>query len=378
MTLDELLAVVDRCLYLPNKTPLYVTLGTVAANLYQPLTQDPVWTLLVDSGSSGKSVLIDACGQVEGCHEVTDLTIGGFISGVPGPEREADATGGLLRQIGHCGMILNSDFTVALGMKHEKRGEFFPFLRTVYDGRVDRRLGSGGGKVLQWRGRVGYLGGVTEIIDSHQGDMAAGGERFLYYRFPPLTQEQVLKRLHFQYTGQPDNYRAQLTEAITEFMVPGHLVPSPLQQDAASSIIGLAQLAATASSPVERDPRTRELLDFGNPTRADRLLKELIGLRWGLRYIGLSERNAWRVVAAVAVSCVPRLRGRIIDFLAVNDEQRTGAIAHAIDRPHMTVRRALEDMECFKVVHKREGGRQGQEDGWSLDPGYKDAYHAKV
>lgn len=377
MTLDELLAVVDDCLYLPNKTPLYVALGTVAANLYQPPDQDPVWTLLVDSGSSGKSVLIDACAQIEGCYEATDLTIGGFISGVAGKDRDSDATGGLLRQIGARGVILNSDFTVALGMKWDRRTEFFPFLRTVYDGRVDRRLGSGGGKQLTWRGRAGYLGGVTEIIDQHQQDMAAGGERFLYYRFPPLTQNQTQQRLRFQYAGQPPQYRAMLANAFQEHLVPGRLRPQPLPKEMATAIIGLAQLAATASSPVERDPRTRELLDFGNPTRGDRLLKELLGLRWGLCYIGLTERRAWEVVAAVAISCIPRLRGRIVDYLANSGQAKTSSIAHSLERPLVSVRRALEDMECFKVVHREDGG-PGLDYRWWLDPDYRNAYFASV
>lgn len=379
MNLDDLHEVVDRCLYLPNKTTLHVSLATVAVNLYHPPGQDPVWLLLVDAGSSGKSIIIDACAQIDGCYEATDLTIPGFLSGVPGKERETDATGGLLRVVGHRGMLLNSDFTVCLGMHRDRRAEFFPFLRTVYDGRVDRSLGSGGGKTYSWRGHVGFLAGVTEIVDRHQQDMASGGERFLYYRLPPITTTQADERLHFQYNRQPANYRAQLADAVREFVTPDRLRPPRLPKDMADVIIGLAQLAATAASPVERDYRTKELIDFGNPTRPDRMLKQLFGLRWGLRYIGRTEQQAMREVAAVAISCIPRIKGKIIDYLASVDDSNALGVATAIGRPHTTVGMALEDLSCFQVVYKEKiYGGPGQQNRWWLDPHYKAVYNTAV
>ena len=73
-----------------------------------------------------------------------------------------------------------------LSMGHDARAATLAALREVYDGSWTRLLGTGGGKVLKWEGKVGLLAGCTPTIDRHHAVMAAMGERFVLYRLPAV------------------------------------------------------------------------------------------------------------------------------------------------------------------------------------------------
>ena len=150
----------DRWLLLPDPTPIYAVLGTVAANL---LPGDPVWTGLIGPPSSAKTEILNSISGLPYVVQAATLTVAGLLSGVPKKQRSGGAKGGLLRQIGAFGIISLKDFGSILSMHPETKAEVLAALREVYDGAWTRHLGSDGGRTLAWKGKVGLLFGATGV-----------------------------------------------------------------------------------------------------------------------------------------------------------------------------------------------------------------------
>jgi hypothetical protein len=111
-------------------------------------------------------------------------------------------------------VLVLKDFTTILSMRSEERAEILSQLREVYDGRLDRETGMG--DVLHWEGRVGFLAGVTPVIDQHHAVMALLGERFVYLRLPD-TDAELIGGAAFDENAETA-MRAGLATAMREFV----------------------------------------------------------------------------------------------------------------------------------------------------------------
>ena len=72
-TIDETLAVFDQWLLLPDPTPIYAVLGTVAANL---LPGDPVWLGLIAPPSCAKTEILNSISGLPNVVQAATLTVG--------------------------------------------------------------------------------------------------------------------------------------------------------------------------------------------------------------------------------------------------------------------------------------------------------------
>jgi hypothetical protein len=199
-------------LHLPDLGALYATLGAVAGNW---MRGDPVWLLLVGPPSSGKTELVGALGKLPHVHWAALFTEAALLSGTASKERAKDAKGGLLREIGSFGILLAKDFTSTLAQNRDTRAQALAALREVYDGHWSRPVGTEGGKVLHWSGKVGLVAGVTPAIDAHHAVLSELGDRFVFYRLPPTdAARQGEAALDLDDDGQ---MRAELVAAVAEF-----------------------------------------------------------------------------------------------------------------------------------------------------------------
>jgi Bifunctional DNA primase/polymerase, N-terminal len=190
--IDDTLAVFDHWLLLPDPTPIYAVLGTVAANL---LPGDPVWTGLIGPPSSAKTEILNSISGLPNVLQAATLTVAGLLSGVPKKQRAGGAKGGLLRQIGDFGIIVCKDFGSILSMRPDAKAEVLAALREVYDGAWTRHLGSDGGRTLSWKGKVGLLFGSTGVYDAHYSVIGTLGDRFLLSRLAPAGRGQFDREL---------------------------------------------------------------------------------------------------------------------------------------------------------------------------------------
>src|SRR5262249_29117294 len=159
-----------RWLHLPDPGPVYVTCAAVAANRVESF--DPTWLILVGAAGSGKTEALGATSGLDGIHVVATLTEAALLSGTPRKERAAGASGGLLRELGTSGIIVLKDFGSVLSMPRDTRAATIAALRELYDGSWTRRLGSEGGRSLNWSGRLGLIAGATSVLDQHHGVMS--------------------------------------------------------------------------------------------------------------------------------------------------------------------------------------------------------------
>lgn len=348
---ESLLQVVKtfrRWLYMRDPGALYVTLGAAAAN---QLDGDPVWLLLIGVPGGGKTENLWSLSKLPYIHPVGTLTEGSLLSGTSKREKASDAKGGLLRSIGKFGILLVKDFGSILELNKETRGSILQALRECYDGAWVRAVGTDGGRTLEWRGKLGFIGGATPAIDASHATMAILGERFCFYRLPDLKEKQhahgALKHL-----GHEQAMRTELSGVVKEHLQTLDIPKKypELTETEQEWLIALARYTARARSGVLRDGYTREVLQATGCEAPTRLVLVLAKLLCGLQIVGVRRRLAYRLVQKVALDSMPQIRRAILDTLIKQSWVETPDIAKAIRCPVQTTRRALEDLEMYNLV----------------------------
>ena len=76
----------------------------------------------------------------------------------------------------------------------------------------------------------------------------------------------------------------------------------------------------------------------------------------GMRAIGVSQADSWRVISQTALDSMPLLRRKVLSVLAAKPQPiDTHIIASDLEFPSQTgVRRTLEDLYCHGVVSRLE------------------------
>lgn len=367
MTLSELTATFARWLHLRDFGPLYAALGTVAANL---MPGDPVWLMLVGPPSSGKSEILQSLTLLPRVFPTATLNEAALLSGTSKKEWDPGAKGGLLAEIDGFGIIVLKDFTSILSMPRDPQRQVLAALREIYDGRWTRRLGGGGGVMLDWRGKLGLLAGCTHAIESAHAVNSMMGERFVLCRMPLLSEEderaQAYAAIHRKH--QEEQMRAELAAAVTAFVSGLRLPPSPpeLTPDEFDRLQALAVFVARARSAVERNSYHRDIEAVPSSEVSTRLLLNLKGLYSGLLVIGVPPAEAWELIVRVGFDSIPSLRRSILDGLInATDLLSPKTLADQVGCSASAVRRTLEDLRAHGLVGC-EDGKGPHADRWGL------------
>ena len=363
-TLEQVVEIFKKWLFLPDAGVLLVVLGAIAANR---LPGDPVWLLVVGAPGSGKTEALMSASRLPNVHLAATLTEPALLSGSPQRDYGEDSTGGLLRQLGEFGILLHKDFGSVLSMHRDGRAQVLAALREVYDGSWTRLLGTDGGRVLHWEGKAGMIAGCTPIIDRHASVMAAMGDRFILYRLEPVERvTQAKQALGHVETAQ---MRAELIEAVCGLFtgIGPDRKPRAINDDEQRLLIVLADFCTRARSAIERDGYTREIELIPDPEMPARLAIGLRALAGGLEVVGAERTEIWRIVTKCALDSVPEIRLGAIRILhaADNGVGTTAGVADELGYPMTTTRRALEDLAALKIAERSAGG-SGRTDTWQL------------
>ena len=152
-------------LLLSDPDVLPIMLGAFAAHRFGGT---PVWLLIVAPPSGTETELLRALWSTTGVYPLSELTSKTFASGL-----ETHGEGpSLLHRLTNEVLVLR-DLTTVLEMYQEERQAILVQLREIYDRRFDKAWGTG--KELHWQGRLGFLAGVTRIIDSYYADSPHSG-----------------------------------------------------------------------------------------------------------------------------------------------------------------------------------------------------------
>ena len=351
----------DKWLRLPNKTPIYAALGTVAANL---LPGDPVWLGIIGPPSSAKTEILNATARLPKVVQAATITVAGLLSGTPKKQHDKGAQGGLLRQIGDFGFLVLKDFGSILSMHTETRGEVLAALREIYDGAWTRHVGSDGGRTLAWQGKVGLLFASTGVIDSHYAVIGSMGDRFLLSRLAPVGHGQFKRALEHVGDGTKQ-MRKELAEAVARLFAGRKPEARAISEDEIKRIDDTIMLVVRLRGAVVRDRQSRDIEAVYGAEGTARLGLTLERLLAGLDTLGVERQTAMNVVEHVALDSVPPSRRRAYDYLEdlKGAARETTAVAKVMELPTVTVRRVLEELVAYGLA-KREPQGQGKPDLW--------------
>lgn len=346
-------------LHFPDPYPLYVMMGALVSNY---AVGRAVWLMLVGPPSCGKSELLQSLMSLPQTFEGGSINgQAALLSGSRKKERGSDSTGGLLHEIGPRGCLVIKEFNSILSLPFEAMKGVLTAFREVYDGSWTRPVGSDGAHREKWEGKLAFLTGCTENIDQHQALLAMMGDRFLYYRYEPSDGwSEAYKAL-----GQDDceNLSQTLQALVVEFAeeiglswdIPPQL--PALDQHDKTRLIAFAQIAARGRSSVIRSTYTHEIIQTSVGEYPTRLVKEFSQLLRAMRYIGVDDMDAWRIIGKCAFDTMPGVR-RYCMLALFKGARLITKIADEVNVSQSTVRRALEELKIHNLVERDENGWQ--------------------
>jgi hypothetical protein len=352
----------SRWLLIEDDAFLPVLTGAVLAHR---LGGEPVWLLLVAPPGGTKSEPLRTLYGYPGMYPLSDLTARTFASGLD----KGDPS--LLARLKDEILVLK-DFTTVLEGQRDERQKILAQLREIYDGRFDQAWGTG--RELHWQGRLGFIAGVTTVIDRHQAAMSVLGERFVLFR-PVMPDRKRLARAALHSGGHEAKMREELARAMHGFLSSRASEPPKPSEETLTDVATVADFITRARSGVHRDGYKRELDYAPEPEAPTRLAKGLATLASGIALAYDSEAvgdREMRLVLRVALDCLPVIRRRVIAALvngsiATNGDGTllTRQIADPAGCSTSTIRRTLEDLHALEIV---DCDKEGSADRWSLRP----------
>lgn len=350
----------NKWLLIADQGYIRLILAVVIANI---LKGDPFWLFIVAPPGGTKTEPLRALGKIPGIYPISDLTEQTFISG----DRQNKKASLLLRLPSQSILVLK-DFTTVLSMHPDKRGSILSQLREIYDGHYSKDFGTGERK--EWKGKLGFIAGVTAAVDRHYSVYQVLGERFLQYR--PLQPNRILvAKRAMENNGREAEMRQELQEAalqyVTNLTIPN--TPPDVPERFTDRIAALAHLAATGRSGVFREGHsTREIELIPDPELPTRIAKQLRIMATALAVMNNGEYGEldYGLLYKIAMDSIPKTRRTVLQTLYESADQiETATVATAIGYPTNTTRRILEDLTGLGLVQRQSQGA-GNADLWRL------------
>lgn len=384
MTPDELVEFYRETFYLTDDGVIPFALATILANRMPG--SDALWAMLVGPSSGGKSEIINAVSGAEVTGVVRasgerkmkpftfmlgDLTSNTFLSGASSNVSETS----LLYRVGASGVFVHKDFTTILSKGIEQQATIMGQMREIYDGHFKKDTGTG--KSLEWKGKLGFLAGVTEaiyILEEKFNDM---GSRWVNYVMQPLSDEERITttRKAIMNGRNITEQRKRINEVFVEYLTnklseipPPDQVPT-LTEEELSQIALLTNFSSIARSPNNRDYRGQ--LQFSISSEMPMRMAgqfALLARTFKFMYGDLRD-SEWKIIPKIAFDCIPKGRRMVLDVLAGVIEANTAGVAVEIGYPSPKAREWLEDLAVRGIV-KRFKHEGSSADWWKIKDEY--------
>lgn len=353
-------SVINKWLLIKDSGIIKVLVASVIAN---KLKADPVWLFIVAASGGTKTELIRGLNKIEGIYPISDLTPQTFLSGEKG-QKNASL---LLRLPPEDTILTYKDFTTVLTMHRDKRHAILSQLREIYDGYYRKEFGTGETKT--WEGKMGFIAGVTSVIDNHQSIFQVLGERFVQYR-PEQPNTIALAKKAMANSGDEKAMRKEIQNAFADFIA-GVEMPQEtvlISEDLKDRIAYLASFCVRARSGIIRDGfSSREIELIPDTELPTRLAKQLITLASAFSLIGnAAPEEDYELIFKIGMDTLPQKRRRTLKTLiGATEELETADVAMDIGYPTNTTRRILEDLHGLGLVKRQHEGK-GYADKWLI------------
>jgi hypothetical protein len=318
---------------------------------------EPIWLMIVGGSSSGKSEIIQMLGDVNFVYPISNMTENTFLSGMRSVDGKETS---LLKRIGKKGVIVMKDYTSILAMRSEKRDIISSQMREIYDGHIVKETGNGLNP--EWRGKINFIGGVTDSIYSSEGESAGMGRRSIMYCLPQQNRKNTLLK-SVQNTNDADEKRTKIRLMVAEYIKEcRNTMPSilpPINLKLSEELMELADFSTHARSPTERD--YKGLLNLVHeaemPMRVSQQLHLIAQILNFMYPEGLSE-NVKNGITKIAFDNIPKLRKTALMILAKHRRVTSKGMAHETDYPTEVARMWLEDLNVLKIVERSVGSNK--------------------
>jgi len=361
---EALVRLIKKHYLLSDKGVIKIALAGVVAHYFDT---DPLWIFLIAPPSSMKTELISALDDITDVYQLSSLTPQTLFSGLR-KRKDQTKDNALLTRVGNKILTLK-DFGGVLSMRRDDRAIVLAQLREIYDGTFHAKYGNG--VEVDWKGRIGFVAGVTPAIDTFYSVFQILGERFIQYRLNPI-KEKALGGVAINNLGEEKSARQEIKEYFKTFFnqlkIPS-IKDLVLPEDIKMCLVNLACFCVRARSGVVRDHYRKTVEYIPEPEAPARLAKQLATLTYTLAVLeGRKEIELKDYLLALkcGLDCIPRQRMAVLNFLASEDREfKTTEVAEAIDYSSEGARRHLEDLVAHKLIKVKKLGAP-HPDTWKL------------
>ncbi len=339
--IERLQGAFDNHLLLADRDLVKVGVSAVVANKLQG---DPFWLFLIGPPSSGKGEVLGSLMGLPFVRPLSMLTPQTFLSGMKGDDDKS-----LLTKLSNETILTFKDFGTVLTMRRESRNTILAQLREIYDGHLTAAWGTG--KIVDWHGKLGFLAGVTEIIDTHYAVYQILGERFVQYRILPSDPLKVAKAA-MRNQGKESTFRAEMKDEVRTFYSSLNLQQEiELPTHVEHQLAALSSYCAIARTVTVRSTgHGREIEYVPAPEAPPRLAKQLALFMKAATICGVSDPYA--LTRKVGFDSIHKVRFQILSILAQlqNDHLQTAGVASQLRIHKNSARRYLLDMEALGLL----------------------------
>jgi len=368
MTLEEIKNYYKEVFYIEDDTILDLL---VAIAVSVKTKSDSIWLLVIGAPSSGKTEYVNVLSGLKYSHQVSTLTENAFLSGMGGdPTKEKS----LLHKIGKEGLLLMKDFTSILSLKEELRKKILGDMREIYEGHLAKSTGNG--KDAVWKGKINFVGAVTDAIYMNEGDDASMGRRTIDYIMPNFSQEVRIKMAKRSSKNINDiaEKREHIKKIFADFINQKQIdmptILPELPEALIDELICIADFSTKMRTATKRDFHGNLTFAPGNELPM-RMSNQLMTLAQVLIWLndGVLKDEHKKILIKVALDSISQQRRITLRCLAKYDRANTKGLAQELSYPSKTALQWLEDINVVKGCSRVQ---VGQSDMWELNEQYKD------
>lgn len=355
MPFEELDRTINNWLTIADFGVVKFVLAAIVANR---LPGNSVWVYLVGTSGAGKSEIIQGLNDIPFIYTLSNLTPTTFISGMKGVD-------GLLWELK--GKVLAmKDFTTILDMNQDARSEIMSQLREIYDQYYEK--GFGNGDIKRWDGKVGFITGVTPVIDTREAAYSALGERFIKYRIIPPDRITIANKA-LDNTTKTEVMQTDIRTAFARCMAGVEKIlatgeETVLSDEQKKQLILLANFATTCRSPITRESgMAKDVIHKPGLEMPTRFTQQLSQIAIALKIINRASGHGdvlladdMKIIFKIALDSIPSTRREVLKRLAENVSVKTDEMANLTSYPTNTIKRYLEDLFMLGVCTRRHSG----------------------
>ena len=340
-----------------------IVLGTVIANQF--INADSVNLYLIGPSSSAKTEILMSLANDKRCYILSSLSPNSFISGfrdVKNPKAAAECSLLFKLKSENKNILIFKDFTTVLGLNKDNQTEIISQIREIVDGYFVKKVGNQ--PPIEWKGKLGFIMGVTPVIDRFHTIHSQLGERFLSYRLDTGDSGdwETQSLMAFNSCGLEAIVRPGLKEAVGEFL---KKFESPdiesvnFSKQIVERMHFMAEFVGRARAGVSRD-HYHNVECIPEPERTPRLMKQFKSLLAGVAMGRDQSKVSYgilRIIRKISRDSIPVHRDIIIKALwdgyycATSKQGITrGQLSTLVNIPYRTIVNYLEDLALLNII----------------------------